>query len=224
MTAPLSAVLFDLDGTLYSRAACLLDFLLAQYERRRDLLGAISREAFIGRFVAYDANGSVRRDIVYPRILSEIGGDPEAASLLVADYVEDFGTFCRPPDDLFPTIERLRDDGMRLGVVTNGQARIQRHTLAGLGLNGVFDVVLISEDEGIRKPDPEIFARALARLGLTSTVAVFVGDNPQADITGARSAGLKAIWMENGYYRPPQGADGTIRCLADLPATIAAWR
>ena len=104
ITASLSAVLFDLDGTLYDRAACLRDFLFAQYDRRRDILGAISREAFVDRFVAYDANGSVRRDIVYPRILNEIGGDPQATPLLVADYVEGFRNFCRPPDDLFPTL------------------------------------------------------------------------------------------------------------------------
>ena len=108
-------------------------------------------------------------------------------------------------------------------MVTNGQVRIQRHTLAGLGLSEAFDVVLISEEEGIRKPDPEIFARALARLDVTPDVAVFVGDNPPADIAGARAAGLKAVWMENSYYPPPQDADATIRRLADLPAIIAAW-
>lgn len=218
------AVLFDLDGTLYDRAAALRVFLRAQYAAREGLLGAIPQETFVGRFVAYDANGSVRRDIVYPRILSEIGGDADAAPLLVADYVETFGSYCRPPADLFPTLARLRADGLRLGVVTNGETHIQRRTLAGLGLTDAFDVVLVSEDEGIRKPDPEIFARAVARLGVSAAAAVFVGDNPEADIAGARSAGLRAIWMENGFYRPPQDADATIRHLAELPPIVAAWQ
>ncbi len=224
MTAPLSAVLFDLDGTLYSRTASLRAFLVAQYERRRDLLGALSREAFITTFVAYDANGSVRRDIVYPRILKEIGGDPGAAPLLVDDYVDGYRDFCQGPADLFPTLDRLRADGLRLGVVTNGQIVIQQHTLAGLGLSDAFDTILISEAEGIRKPDPEIFRRALARLDVMAAAAVYVGDNPQVDIAGALAADMRAIWMVNSYYQPPQGADAAIGCLADLPAIVAAWR
>ncbi len=151
------AVLFDLDGTLYDRGASLRAFLTAQYAARADLLGAVPLQAFIDKFIAYDANGSVQRDVVYPRILSEIGGDPSAAPMLVADYVDGYGGYCRPPADLFPTLERLRGDGLRLGVVTNGQVPIQERTLAGLGLMQAFDAIVISENEGIRKPDPEIF-------------------------------------------------------------------
>ena len=50
-TARLSAVIFDLDGTLYRRVDCLPVFLAAQYARRRDLLGALSRDEFIAKFV-----------------------------------------------------------------------------------------------------------------------------------------------------------------------------
>ncbi len=223
-TAPLSAVLFDLDGTLYDRAASLRAFLSAQYGRRREILGALSREAFITTFVAYDANGSVRRDIVYPRILNEFGGDPAAAPLLVADYVDCYRDFCQESADLFPTLDRLRADGLSLGIVTNGQIVIQEHTLAGLGLDHAFDTILISEAEGIRKPDPEIFRRALARLDVTAGAAAYVGDNPEADIAGAHAAEMRAIWMANSYYRPPRDADATIHRLADLPAVVAAWR
>ena len=219
----LRAVLFDVDGTLYKRDTALRAFLTAQYEKRVDLLGALPLQAFIDKFVAYDANGSVRRDVVYPRILSEIGGDVSAAPVLVADYVDGYNAYCRAPDDLFPTLERLRADGLRLGIVTNGQVPIQEHTIAGLGLTHAFDAILISDAEGIRKPDPEIFRRALARLGVAAAEAAYVGDNPEADIAGARSAGMRTIWVVNTYYQPPRDADATVHHLAEIPAIVAAW-
>ncbi len=219
----IGAVLFDIDGTLYDRSTAIPAFLAAQYAARPDLLGAIPLRAFIEKFVAYDANGSVQRDIVYPRILTEIGADPAAAPLLVADYVDGYRNYCKPPADLFPTLERLRAAGLRLGVVTNGQLSIQENTIAGLGLTRSFDTIVISEAEGIRKPDPEIFLRALARLATAPASAVYVGDNPGADIVGAKAAGMRAIWMVNTYYRPPQNADATVHSLAELPAIVAAW-
>jgi putative hydrolase of the HAD superfamily len=222
-TAPLSAVLFDLDGTLYRRVDCLPVFLAAQYDRRRDLLGAVSRDTFIAKFVAHDANGSVRRDEAYPRVLSDIGADPGAAATLVADYISTYRDFCRPSPDCFPTLERLRTAGYRLGLVTNGQTPIQENTIAGLGLSESFDVIVISENEGIRKPDPEIFRRALARLDVTADAAVYVGDNPHADIDGARAAAMGAIWIVNDVYDPPHNAHATVRSLAEVPALVADW-
>lgn len=222
-TARLSAVIFDLDGTLYRRVDCLPVFLAAQYARRRDLLGALSRDEFIAKFVALDANGSVRRDAAYPRLLSEIGADPNAAAVLVEDYVSGYRDYCVPSPDCFPTLARLRADGYRLGLITNGQTPIQENTIAGLGLSQSFDVIVISENEGMRKPDPEIFRRTLARLGVTANEAVYVGDNPEADIDGARAAAMRTIWLANDVYPPPHNADATVHSLADVPALVANW-
>ncbi len=126
-------------------------FLAAQYSRRAHLLGGASLHRFIETFVARDANGSVRRDIVYPRLIADFGGDATSAPLFVADYVDGFGAYCRPPADLFPTLATLRAAGFRLGVITNGEVRIQEHTLTGLGLTEAFDTIL---DLG-RRGDPQ---------------------------------------------------------------------
>jgi len=223
MRTALKAVLFDLDGTLYIRAPCLRAFLAAQYDKRRDILGVVPREAFIEAFVACDANGSVRRDEAYPRVLAEIGGDLAAASLLVDDYVTGYRDFCRPAPGLFPMLDALRTAGFRLAIITNGQTPIQEGTIAGLGLTHSFDVIVISEREGIRKPAAEIFRRALARLDVAAGEAVYVGDNPEADIDGARAASMGAIWMVNGYYAPPDNADAMVSSLSEIPPLVAEW-
>jgi FMN phosphatase YigB (HAD superfamily) len=57
---------------------------------------------------------------------------------------------------------------------------------------------MVSEADGVRKPDPEIFLRAAAQLETGADEVVFLGDNPQADIAGAQRCGMKAIWSPGG--------------------------
>ena len=64
-----------------------------------------------------------------------------------------------------------------------------------------FDVVLISEAEGVRKPDRAIFARALERCGVAPADAIFVGDHPEVDVAGARAAGMVPVWKRVPYWK-----------------------
>ena len=85
----------------------------------------------------------------------------------------------------------LRAAGFRLGVVSNADTRT-RGIVEGLGLTPLVDTVLISAEVGLQKPDPRIFHLACARLGVTPGEAVHVGDSLDADVCGARAAGLAA--------------------------------
>ena len=67
---------------------------------------------------------------------------------------------------MIDTLHHLRNAGVRLGIVTNGAAVVQQAKIEQLGLSALVDAVLISEREGVRKPNPEIFYRAVARLGV----------------------------------------------------------
>ena len=69
------------------------------------------------------------------------------------------------------------------------------------------DTVVISEREGIRKPDPKIFIRAAERVRVPPQQCLFVGDNPEADIGGALAAGMQAVWRR-GAIPWPEG----LRC------------
>jgi putative hydrolase of the HAD superfamily len=114
----------------------------------------------------------------------------------------------------------LHELGLRLGVITNGGTAFQRNTLRALGIERSFEAVLISESEGIKKPDPASFHRAVARLGVSAEESLFVGDHPSVDVAGARKAGLKAIWKRADDWEPPDDADGVIDHLHELPASI----
>ncbi len=98
--------------------------------------------------------------------------------------------------DVPPTLRILRQAGIKLGIVTNAsQPMAMRDAeLEAHGLIAYFpDCRLSAADAGFLKPDKRIFACALERLGTTAAETIFIGDNPDADIAGALSVGMKAV-------------------------------
>lgn len=95
-----------------------------------------------------------------------------------------------------PTVlEALRLRGIKLGVVSNSDGRIETD-LVRRGLGGHFETVVDSHVVGIEKPDPAIFRIALERVGATAGEALFVGDVFAIDILGARRAGMEAVLLD----------------------------
>jgi putative hydrolase of the HAD superfamily len=97
------------------------------------------------------------------------------------------------------TLQALRERGIGLGVISNWDGSL-RHVLQELGLLEFFNFVLISAEEGIQKPDAEIFKRGLRRAqekysALAAHRCFYVGDHYDGDIEGARSAGLQPVWL-----------------------------
>ena len=118
----------------------------------------------------------------------------------------------------------LRRIGHRLGLITNGPADVQRAKLAATGLGAWFDAVVISGEVGVGKPDPHIFARALAALDASPQTAIMVGDNLERDVVGARAAGMRGVWLNRSGRSRPAGIvpDLEIATLTELPAVLLA--
>ena len=89
-------------------------------------------------------------------------------------------------------LQRLRERGLRTGMVSNFDHRL-RPLLAALGLAPLLEVVVLPADAGAAKPDSRIFALALARLAVRADAAVYVGDDAEDDLAGAQRAGLRAL-------------------------------
>lgn len=90
-------------------------------------------------------------------------------------------------------LQRLKDSGLKLGIVSNFDTRL-RPILKGLGLDQLFDTIVISAEIGVEKPNPIIFEAACQELGVLPEEAVHVGDDRRNDIFGARDAGCFA-WL-----------------------------
>jgi FMN phosphatase YigB (HAD superfamily) len=93
-------------------------------------------------------------------------------------------------------LEQLRHEHRRLGVVSNsrGEAHV-REILARVGIEEFFTNVISSGTEGVAKPDPEIFRRALARCEVTAAETFYVGNLAFTDAKSAAAVGLHSVWL-----------------------------
>jgi len=198
------AILFDLDGTLLDRDSTVQELLTAQYDRFRPVLSQINPEAYVQRVLELDAHGHRDKVSVYQLAAAEFGLPSELAPELTADFWSSYHAFCRAYPEVNSVLLELRSRGLKLGVITNGSVQIQEAVVQRLGVSDLLDTVLISEREGTRKPSPEIFERAVHRLGVRSEEAWFVGDHPNVDVEGATAAGLTAVWRRNENWPEPR--------------------
>ncbi|MBW8060258.1 MAG: HAD family hydrolase [Solirubrobacterales bacterium] len=147
-------------------------------------------------------------------------------SRLAEELAERFGVERRARHEVFAdvttSLSRLKGSHA-LGLVTNGAACLQREKLAASGLGDYFEVVVVSADLGVAKPDASVFEHALAQLDVESTDAVMVGDSISKDVDGALAAGLGAIWVNrDGRTAPPDRTNLVeISTLGDLPSALA---
>lgn len=219
-TTPITAVLFDLDGTLLDRRATFRHHLELEIGRHPELFAGADIADYINEALALDENGTVDRQVFYTRVEARFGLPAGAASLLRADFEAHYPEWCIPFRDVIPALAALKSRGLTLGVVTNGSVRIQTRKIDGLGIRPFLDCVLISESIGYRKPDRRIFDAALAELGIPAANAVFVGDNPVVDVSGAKQAGLHAIWKRDEFWLGPNEADLVIDEVCELPRVV----
>jgi HAD superfamily hydrolase (TIGR01509 family) len=122
--------------------------------------------------------------------------------------------------------ERLRAEGIALALLSNTMrtpGATLRQLLARFGLLDSFAHLTFSDEVGIRKPDPEIFALTLRALGVSPGEAVHVGDDAVLDVHGARAAGLRSVQVTNASLKAlgAQRPDAVVTSLVHLPDAIA---
>ena len=194
----ISAVLFDLDDTLYPQASWL-DGAWAAVAARGVELGLPERE-FLAALRTVAALGSDGGRII-DRALERCGypGGDDTVALLVDAFrrYEPTTLECYPG-----VVDELRALAplVRIAIVTDGDPTIQRAKVRALALD--VDVVVCSDDYGRahRKPDPLPFRCALDALGIDASHAVFVGDRPHKDVAGAIAVGMRAVRVRTGEY------------------------
>lgn len=153
----------------------------------------------------------------WAEIVAQTFSGPRAAGEELSFFSDLYERFAEPDalriyDDVVPALEKLRERGLRLGVISNWDERL-RPLLRALKLDRFFERVIVSAEFGQHKPAPAIFRHALQQLGLPSEAVLHVGDSPMEDVTAAEHAGLKALLIDR---RAGASTPGTIRSLAEL--------
>ena len=191
------AVLFDFDDTLQNRPAAFRRFGEYFLQKYRPHLRGEAFEAAFDTMKALNNSGYVDYIQYFTEMPKAVGiENPLPAEVLFREYQRVFPNFVQLFEGCEETLRTLRENGYRLGIVTNGPCVQQHRKLDVSGLRPLLDTVLVSSEEEVAKPDAELFCRAAARLGLSPAQCVFVGDHPVNDIDGAITAGMKAIFLD----------------------------
>lgn len=203
----ITAVVFDLDGTLLNRQLSLKQFIAGQYQRFFNDFQPVSLPDYSRRFITLDNDGYVSKDVVYQQLLQEFEITTVTWRQLLDDYLVSFSDHCIAYPDTTVMLNTLKNHGYLIGLISNGPSDFQRTTLNALGIADSFDFILISEDIGIKKPDPLIFNYFLDNCTLDAHATVYIGDHPVNDVSGAQQVGMNVIWKRNGSALHPPCTD-----------------
>lgn len=206
----MEAILFDLDETLLTEKPLMMFFLPQIYEKIAKKLGIRKEDArirFLGEIMSRRNTYEWHDWNFFFRLFNL---DLRYEELLTA-YPHKIRVF----PDVRPTLEWLKEEGYKLGVITSGP-EYQRLKLRIAKLDNYFDVIVTREDVKTIKPDPKIFLYALEKLKVEPSKAIMIGDNLEQDIYGAKNVGMIAVWINRGNDKDYNFADYEIRTLHEL--------
>jgi putative hydrolase of the HAD superfamily len=155
--------------------------------------------------------------------------DPE----LLTAYYEFWEPHTLTDPEVAPVLTRLRDEGIRVGVLSNTiwPREWHRGFFARDGVDHLLDGDVYTSEIPWTKPSPEAFRAAMAAVGVEDPAAcVYVGDRLYDDVWGAQNAGMRAIHVPHSTIPASQlghtegTPDAVVQRLSDIPAAIAAWR
>ena len=223
-TVPPAALAFDAYGTLFDVFSVITlaealfpgrGSMLAQLWRAKQLRYSLLR-SLMGRhrnFWQLTEDG-----LVYAAASLGLDLTPERRRRLMDAYLA-LDAF----PDVRPGLETLKQRGIRLAILSNGEPTMLRAAAANAGIAPLLDAIISVEEVGVFKPSPRVYALASTHLSVAQDAVGFVSSNSW-DIAGAGSAGLTTFWIQRAAGEPPEElgfpAGHIVAAITDLPALV----
>ncbi len=215
----LKAVLFDLDNTL-------IDFMLFKKQSSQAAIRAMieaglpidEEKANKILFEMYEQYG-IENQKIFERFLKKVTGKVDYRVLAngVAAYRKMKSGYLAPYPKVRATLIKLKTKGMILGIVSDAPRMQAWLRLAETNLTEFFDIVIALEDTGKLKPSKMPFKQAIKKLGLKPDEILFVGDNPERDIKGAKNIGMMTALARYGQmFKGKTRPDFVLKEVSDL--------
>lgn len=204
-----NAVIFDLDDTLYSEK----QYVRSGYKAVAKLLGD---EALADKLWIYFENGKPAID----ELLNELGcmGRKEKCLEAYREQIPEITLY----DGVSELIQKLKSEGIKVGIITDGRVSGQKRKLQALGLDKLIDDIIITDELGgtqFRKPCDIAFRIMQHRWSIPFEQIVYVGDNAEKDFQAPKQLGMRTLYFENKdglYYKGGIAGIETIKVVSEI--------
>jgi putative hydrolase of the HAD superfamily len=233
MKTEMKAILFDIDDTLYDRnksQPLVLDKIVKLFPH---LFSAMDKQLVLDTFLESDRistkdweAGLHHDDIREYRsklFLKALDLPLEHAEAITEAYVQEYPFINAPVDNAVELVQKAMRR-FKTGVISNSMPDVQYQKITTLGLNGYFSCVVIATEIGLKKPDPRIFHYAAKQLKVLPGECMYIGDNYENDITGAKGAGMATCWFRrnNTVIENTVDADYIVESLEEAEGILEA--
>jgi len=218
------AAVFDLDHTLFDRYETIKKIsplIVSMLDVADDVTAKIFAEELSYADKQYVHKGwrKIHAYLIERNIFKTIPTYEEYAECVL----KCFKTTTAKYDFAIPVLTELKNMGLKIGLITNGDSELQKFKLMSLGMTDCFDEVIISGETHYEKPDARIFQLMARSLGVKTGEMMYIGDHPLNDVEGSRKAGCIPVWVKTtGTWVFPEieKPDLQVETVAEIPELI----
>ena len=209
------ALLVDLDDTIIGNEINKIQCLYRTFAGFRSEIGQIESVEFVETFLSVSDSfwsdkernriwrlklGESWKLIMEQVLLKLDNDDSELPGKIAERYAKERHDSIYLFHRSVETLKKLRQNGIILGLLTNGNSPAQREKINRFSLKELFDHIFIEGEVGIGKPDPRAYSNALKVMGVNPSDTWMIGDNIQLDVNQPQLMGIKGIWIDNKPY------------------------
>jgi putative hydrolase of the HAD superfamily len=200
------AILFDLDDTLLNRDEAVDNMFLLILEKFYEDVKHIAQNEMLKKFKEYDnrSYGYGDKTIVFESFFDEFPPKYRLPGIQIQDFWNHHFPQCFSINQHTINIINRIKEHVKVAIITNGSTQRQKAKIMNTHIDSCFDIIIISEEVGLSKPDKRIFELALNKLNVQPETTLFVGDDIEKDIGGCQNANIKGIW-----FNPHMAKNGT---------------
>ncbi len=200
-------IFFDIDNTLLDNDVAQTSAANSIYIQNNELQNLYPEKDFPGiwnditeKYVKQYVEGKLtfqQQRQARIKDIFKIKSDESEINLIFEDYLAAYEKNWQLYPDVIPILERYKDTPK--GIISNGDKVQQRQKLKKTGIDHYFDVIVISDDIGIFKPDPAIFLHAVKLAEKEPAQCYYIGDQVDTDAKAAMDAGLTGVWLNRRF-------------------------
>ncbi len=206
----IKVIAFDLDDTLYNATELARD---ARISGLKAMIGKGLKIDLENAFLIldeivkeYGPNSSQHYDIFILRInrfepqidfISTSQKNKYISAAVMAYHAQKI-KLIKPFEDVVPCFKQIKDLGVKTAIISDGIPIKQYEKILRLGIDNLIDLIVISDEIGIRKPNPKLFEYCLKKFGIKGEESIYVGDNLEKDLVPAHLNGMNSVYIHRG--------------------------